>query len=82
VEQIYGKPSPTMMHAAMAIVGTAPQESIMVGDRLETDILMGQRAGMATALPLTGATSRASLSQGELVPDYVLERLDDLLPTR
>jgi phosphoglycolate/pyridoxal phosphate phosphatase family enzyme len=82
VEQIYGKPSPAMMHAAMNIVGTAPQESIMVGDRLETDILMGRRAGMATALPLTGATSPASLAESDLQPDYVLERLDDLLPTR
>ena len=82
VEQIYGKPSPAMMRAAMAIVGTEPHESIMVGDRLETDILMGQRAGMATALPLTGATSRANLAESQVQPDYVLERLDDLLPTR
>jgi NagD protein len=82
VEQIYGKPSPAMMRTAMAIVGTDPHESIMVGDRLETDILMGLRAGMATALPLTGATSRASLAESEIQPDYVLERLDDLLPTR
>jgi NagD protein len=82
VEEIYGKPSPTMMRAAMAIVGTAPHESIMVGDRLQTDILMGRQAGMATALPLTGATSRADLSNSEIQPDYVLERLDDLLPTR
>jgi NagD protein len=82
VEQIYGKPSPLMMHNAMAIVGTAPHESIMVGDRLETDILMGRRAGMATALPLTGATSRAGLAESKIQPDYVLERLDDLLPTR
>jgi len=82
VEEIYGKPSPTMMRTAMAIVGTAPHESIMVGDRLETDILMGRRAGMATALPLTGATNKAALAQSELQPDYVLARLDDLLPTR
>lgn len=82
VEAIYGKPSPAMMRTAMAIVGTAPDESIMVGDRLETDILMGRRAGMATALPLTGATSRASLAASEIRPDFVLERLDELLPTR
>jgi NagD protein len=82
VEQIYGKPSVAMMRAAMALVGTSPQESIMVGDRLETDIVMGHRAGMATALPLTGATSRASLSASDIQPDYVLERLDELLPAR
>jgi NagD protein len=82
VEEIYGKPSVAMMRTAMAVVGTSSHESIMIGDRLETDILMGQRAGMATALPLTGATSRADLVASEIQPDYVLERLDDLLPTR
>jgi NagD protein len=82
VEQVYGKPSPLMARAAMDILGTAPQESIMVGDRLETDILMGQHAGMATALPLTGATTLAQLRDSKLQPDYVLERLDQLLPTR
>lgn len=82
VEEIYGKPSVAMMRTAMAVVGTAPHESIMIGDRLETDILMGRRAGMATALPLTGATSRADLAESEIQPDYVLGRLDDLLPTR
>ena len=82
VEQVYGKPSPLMAQAAMAIVGTDPQDSIMVGDRLETDIVMGQQAGMATALPLTGATTRDKLSVSDVRPDYVLERLDHLLPTR
>ena len=82
VEQVYGKPSPLMVQAAMAIVGTDPQDSIMVGDRLETDIVMGQQAGMATALPLTGATTRDKLSVSDVRPDYVLERLDHLLPTR
>lgn len=82
VEQIYGKPSSAMMRAAMDVLGTAPHESIMVGDRLETDILMGRRAGMATALPLTGATNRDGLIESDIQPDYVLERLDDLLPTR
>ena len=82
VEQVYGKPSPLMVQAAMTIVGTAPQDSIMVGDRLETDIVMGQQAGMATALPLTGATTLDKLSVSDVRPDYVLERLDHLLPTR
>jgi NagD protein len=82
VEQVYGKPSPLMARAAMAIVGTDPQDSIMVGDRLETDIVMGQQAGMATALALTGATTLDKLAHSPVQPDYVLNRLDDLLPTR
>ena len=82
VEQVYGKPSPLMMRAAMDILGTEPHDSIMVGDRLETDIVMGQQAGMATALPLTGATTLEKLATSSVRPDYVLKRLDHLLPTR
>jgi phosphoglycolate/pyridoxal phosphate phosphatase family enzyme len=82
VEQVYGKPSPLMMRAAMDILGTEPHDSIMVGDRLETDIVMGQQAGMATALPLTGATTLEKLAHSDVRPDYVLTRLDHLLPTR
>ena len=79
VEWIAGKPSPLMMRMAMSVLGTAPQDSIMVGDRVETDILMGHLAGMSTALVLTGATSREKLARSEVKPDYVLERLDQLL---
>ena len=71
-----------MARTVMAILGTDPQDSIMVGDRLETDIVMGRQAGMATALPLTGATTLKELARSEIQPDYVLERLDQLLPTR
>jgi len=79
-ELVAGKPSALMVRTAMAVLGTDPAESIMVGDRVETDILMGQRAGMATAMPLTGATTLEKLAQSEVQPDYILERLDDLLP--
>jgi len=82
IEWIAGKPSPLMMRTAMAVLGTAPQDSIMVGDRVETDILMGHQAGMSTALPLTGATTLEKLERSQVKPDYVLERLDQLLPIR
>jgi phosphoglycolate/pyridoxal phosphate phosphatase family enzyme len=80
VEQIYGKPSPLMAQAAMAHLGTVPEESLMVGDRVETDIRMGRDAGMFTALSLTGATTRERLAGSEIQPDFILERLDQLLP--
>jgi phosphoglycolate/pyridoxal phosphate phosphatase family enzyme len=79
LEWIAGKPSPLMMRTAMSALGTKPEDSIMVGDRVETDILMGHRAGMSTALTLTGATTLEKLAQSEVKPDYVLERLDQLL---
>lgn len=80
VEEVVGKPSPIMARTALQVLGTAPQESMMVGDRVRTDILMGQQAGMATALPLTGATTAETLRHSAIQPDFVLERLDQLLP--
>jgi len=82
IEFIAGKPSAMMARTALAVLGTAPQASFMVGDRVETDILMGYRAGMATALPLSGATTLEKLRHSEVQPDYILERLDQLLPVR
>jgi len=80
LEWLAGKPSPLMMRTAMDLLGTPPKESIMVGDRVETDILMGVRAGMHTAMPLTGATTLEKLARSEVQPEFVLERLDQLLP--
>jgi ribonucleotide monophosphatase NagD (HAD superfamily) len=82
VEAVVGKPSPLMLEVALDRLGLTPAECLMVGDRLETDILMGQRAGVRTALVLTGVTRRADLASRPpgARPDYVLDALDDLLP--
>lgn len=79
VEQVVGKPSPIMARAALDVLGLPPEACIMVGDRLETDVPMGRQAGMATALPLTGATTLEKLRRSAIQPDFVLERLDQLL---
>jgi len=50
----------------------------MVGDRLETDIVMGRRAGMSTALVLSGVTRREDLSHSSILPDYTLESITDI----
>jgi len=51
---------------------------MMVGDRLETDILMGQQAGMVTAVTLTGVATRADVAQLAQPPDYVINHLGEL----
>lgn len=79
-ELVAGKPSALMARTAMDVLGTEPAQSMMVGDRVETDILMGQRAGMWTAMPLSGATTLHRLARSEVQPDFILERLDELLP--
>jgi 4-nitrophenyl phosphatase len=55
--KIIGKPSPLMFQSAMQRMGTEPQETLVVGDRLETDIAGGQAAGCLTAFVLTGVSS-------------------------
>ncbi len=69
-----------MAEAILNRVGLPPQKCIMIGDRLETDVLLGLNAGMAAALILTGATDEAMLARSEIRPTYVLRQLSDLLP--
>jgi ribonucleotide monophosphatase NagD (HAD superfamily) len=52
----------------------------MVGDRMETDMVMGIRAGMGTALVLTGVTTREQAEMSSTGPDLILETLEDLIP--
>lgn len=80
VEVVVGKPSPVTVRAILAHLQLPAGECIVVGDRLETDIWMGQEAGMATAVVFTGVTTPELLTASEILPDYVLRRLDDLLP--
>jgi phosphoglycolate/pyridoxal phosphate phosphatase family enzyme len=78
-ELVAGKPSLLMAQAALNRLGVAANRCIMVGDRLETDILMGMQAGMATALVLTGATTMADVSHSIIKPTYVLANVGELL---
>jgi 4-nitrophenyl phosphatase len=76
---ILGKPSPYLYQLALERLGTRPQETLAVGDRLETDILGGQRAGMPTALVLSGVTTQEELSAWPTPPDLVADNLSALL---
>lgn len=78
-EPIVGKPSPIMVETIMALLQLPPEECMMIGDRLETDIRMGIEAGMATCLVLTGDATRAKLAASGLQPTLVAERIDELL---
>lgn len=76
---IIGKPSPYLYQIAMEQIGADPRETLAVGDRLETDILGGQRAGLRTALVLSGVTSREQLAAWHEAPDLVAADLAELL---
>jgi arabinose operon protein AraL len=73
LELVVGKPSAMIVKMALDRLGLPAEKCLMVGDRLETDIAMGHRSGMSTALVLTGVTRRADLDDSVVVPDYVLE---------
>ncbi|PSP55745.1 HAD family hydrolase [Halobacteriales archaeon QS_1_67_19] len=75
LDRLLGKPSETMLETAVAELGVDPGDCLVAGDRLETDIEMGVRAGMTTALVLTGVTDREDLEAASVSPDYVLDSL-------
>ncbi len=79
VELVAGKPSRLMVQTALEVLGLPPERCLVVGDRLETDILMGKEAGMTTALVLTGVTDIRSLAESPVKPDYVLGSIRDLV---
>jgi NagD protein len=79
-EVVAGKPSRLMGEALVERLGVAPARAAMVGDRLSTDVVMGQRLGMAGVLVLSGATTSADLASSAVHPDYVIDGLADLLP--
>jgi 4-nitrophenyl phosphatase len=75
---VIGKPSPRTLLQAASHMGSAPGETVMIGDRLDTDILSGQRAEMLTALVLTGVSSRHDIEREGIRPDLVFENLPAL----
>lgn len=83
--RLIGKPEPFMLELALRVSGAKREECVVVGDRLDTDILAGNKAGMMTVLVLTGVTSEeeARRARGEFKPDFVipdLRRLEGVLP--
>ncbi|OIB57911.1 HAD-IIA family hydrolase [Natrialba sp. SSL1] len=79
-DAILGKPSAVAAETALERLESDPRRTLVVGDRLDTDIALGNRAGMTTAAVLTGVTDRAAVEEatGDLTPDHVLESLGDV----
>jgi HAD superfamily hydrolase (TIGR01450 family) len=79
-EAIVGKPSPHMAATLVERLGVPARDTLLVGDRLATDIRMANEAGMASALVLTGATGPEEALSSRDGPDYVIRHLDEVLP--
>lgn len=73
-----GKPKPTMVELAMQANGFTHEETIVIGDRLYTDIACGINAGVSTGVVLTGETKSKHLTSTEFKPDYVFENIGQL----
>ena len=70
-----------MGRAILGRLDVAPDASVIVGDRLLTDIAMADELGMSSVLVLTGVTTLVDLAHSDVRPDFVIRSLRDLLPT-
>ncbi len=78
-EEVVGKPSPIAFEIALEVAGVGPGEALMIGDRLETDILGAKRVGLDTALVLTGVSREEDISQQGITPTLVAQDLPALV---
>jgi HAD superfamily hydrolase (TIGR01450 family) len=79
VDVIVGKPSPIILDVALAALGVSAAECAIVGDRIETDIVMGKARGLGTVLVLSGITRPDDPRIAEVRPDAVLRSIRELI---
>ena len=77
--KVIGKPQPEMVKLAMAATGASPEETMVVGDRLYTDIACGANAGVDTAFVLSGEGTIEDLDASEVKPTWVFDDVAALL---
>jgi HAD superfamily hydrolase (TIGR01450 family) len=77
-DRVFGKPSPDMAFLALEVLELPPEECLVVGDRMETDVVFAQNAGMDSALVLTGASTRDQLKDSPQLPRYVFDSIVDV----
>lgn len=76
---IIGKPEPEMYRIALRRMGLGPEQVLVVGDRLETDIVGAQQLGCHCAIVLSGVSSRRQAEEWRPAPDFIAADLDSLL---
>ena len=75
---VIGKPQPDMPLMAVAGSGFSKEETLIVGDRLYTDIACGKNAGIDTLLVLSGESTLEDVETSEAKPDYILKDIKAL----
>ena len=73
-----GKPNPLMMRTGLKMLNCHSAEAVMVGDRMDTDVISGMESGMSTVLVLSGVSTRESLRTYAYRPSIVLDGVGDI----
>ena len=73
-----GKPNPLMMRTGLQMLGVHSEEAVMVGDRMDTDVIAGTESGLTTVLVLSGCTSREAVDDYPYRPSYILNGVGDI----
>ena len=73
-----GKPEPAMARLAMAKWGSKPEETVMIGDRIYTDVACGVNAGIDTVLVFSGETTREMWAQSDVKPTWAVDNIADI----
>lgn len=74
-----GKPNPLMMRTGLKLLGVHSADAVMVGDRMDTDIIAGIETGVDTVLVLSGCTSREEVDLFPYRPKYILSGVGDIV---
>ena len=74
-----GKPNPLMMRNALKLLDALAKDTVIIGDRMDTDIIAGIESGITTVLVLSGVTQRADLARHPYMPSYVMDGLAEFI---
>ena len=73
-----GKPNPLMMRTGLNLLGCHSAEAVMVGDRMDTDVISGMESGMSTVLVLSGVSNRETIKHYAYRPTMILNDVGDI----
>jgi NagD protein len=73
-----GKPNPLMMRTALNYLNVHSEDTVMIGDRMDTDIVAGVESGMRTILVLSGVTGREDVERFPYRPTTILDSVADI----
>jgi NagD protein len=74
-----GKPNPLMMREALRAIDAHSESTVMIGDRMDTDVVAGMEAGLQTILVLSGITTREEAGRFPFLPSRIVESVADLV---